>query len=130
MKIKIVLPFEILLEKADVLRLVVETTKGSMGFLPSRLDCVALLPPGIVTYEALNEEEKYVTIEGGILVKTGSLITVSTRSGNIGADLGQLKKLTEENITKRKEKEKMQRHMFEKLESGFLHRFMMESQHG
>jgi F-type H+-transporting ATPase subunit epsilon len=51
MNLKILLPFEIFAEKADVLRIVAETLEGSFGILPHRLDCVAALAPGILTYE-------------------------------------------------------------------------------
>ena len=46
MKLKILLPFQILIEKAGVLRVVAETHGGSFGLLPHRLDCVAALAPG------------------------------------------------------------------------------------
>lgn len=130
MELNVVLPFEVLLKKSDVVRLVVETTTGSMGFFPLRLDCVALLVPGILTYEVHGEEEKYVTIDEGILVKTGSLITVSVRNGSVGADLGQLRQASEEDFLKRRAQEKLTKQTLERLELGFLRRFMMETLRG
>ena len=51
MNLKILLPFQILADKAGVSRIVAETREGSFGLLPHRLDCVAALAPGILTYE-------------------------------------------------------------------------------
>jgi len=129
MFLRVVLPFEILLEKENVVRLVAETTKGSMGFLPLRLDCVALLVPGILTYEAKGEEEKYVAIDEGVLVKAGSLVTVTVRHGSAGAALGQMRKEAEEEFVKREEKEKQTGQTLKKMESSFLRRFIEELHH-
>ena len=51
MNLKILLPFQIFAEKTGVTRIVAETREGSFGLLPHRLDCVAALAPGILTYE-------------------------------------------------------------------------------
>ncbi|MEO8053103.1 MAG: F0F1 ATP synthase subunit epsilon, partial [Acidobacteriota bacterium] len=49
--LKILLPFQIFAEKSGVSRIVAETSEGSFGLLPHRLDCVAALTPGILIYE-------------------------------------------------------------------------------
>jgi F-type H+-transporting ATPase subunit epsilon len=54
MNLKIVLPFGVFVDQHNVLRVVAETTNGSYGFFPNRLDCVAALVPGILTYESRN----------------------------------------------------------------------------
>jgi F-type H+-transporting ATPase subunit epsilon len=46
MNLRILLPFGVFAEKANVLRVVADTTDGSYGLLPHRLDCVAALVPG------------------------------------------------------------------------------------
>ena len=48
MTLKILLPFQVFLERQTVARLVVESRGGSYGFLPHRLDCVLPLAPGIL----------------------------------------------------------------------------------
>ena len=76
MNLKILLPFKIFAEKADVLRIVAGTSEGSFGLLPHRLDCVAALTPGILTFETETEGEVYVAVDEGILVKTGNQVGV------------------------------------------------------
>ena len=51
MKLKVLLPYQVFAEIDDVNRIVAETPQGSFGLLPRRLDCVAVLEPGILTYE-------------------------------------------------------------------------------
>jgi len=130
MILKVVLPFEILLEKKGVTRLVVETTRGSMGFLPLRLDCVAFLVPGIIVYEAEGEIESYVAADQGILVKTGELATVSIRHGILGTDLGELQKKAKEGFLKRESSEQEIIRTFGKLESTLLHKVIEEVHRG
>jgi F-type H+/Na+-transporting ATPase subunit beta len=50
-------PFRIFAEKTGVSRIVAETSAGSFGFLPHRLDCVAALAPGILIYQVGAEGE-------------------------------------------------------------------------
>lgn len=71
MKLEILLPFRVFLRKDDVLRIIAETTEGSFGLLPHRLDCVAAMVPGILTFETVADGEVFVAIDEGVLVKTG-----------------------------------------------------------
>ena len=92
MNLRILLPFGVFAEKADVLRVVAETTDGSCGLLPNRLDCVAALVPGILTYEVKDSGTVYVGIDQGVLVKAGAQVTVSVRRAIGGSDLGKKKR--------------------------------------
>jgi F-type H+-transporting ATPase subunit epsilon len=90
MNLHILLPFQIFASATDVLRVVAETSQGSFGLLPHRLDCVAALVPGILTYETEADGEVFVAVDGGVLVKNGAEVLVSVRRALGGADLGQL----------------------------------------
>ena len=130
MVLKVVLPFEILLEKKGVKRLVVETTQGFMGFLPLRLDCVAFLVPGITVYEAEGEEEKYIASDEGILVKTGERVTISVRNGIVGTDVEELHKKVKEGFLKREVTERDIIRLLGKLESVFMQQVVKEAHRG
>jgi F-type H+-transporting ATPase subunit epsilon len=130
MALKVVLPFEILLEKKDVKRLVVETTHGYMGFLPSRLDCVAFVLPGIIVYEAEGEEEKYIAADEGILVKTGEIVTISVRNAAMGVDVEQLQKKVKEGFLKRESTEKEVIRLLGRLESVFMQQVIKGARRG
>ena len=123
MTLKILLPYKIIAEKENVSRIAAEGTTGSFGILPRRLDCVATLIPGIITYEGKNGKINYVAVDEGILIKTGRNVVVSVRNAIAGANLGMLRKEVEEQFRDLDEKEKNLRTVLAKLESGFIHSF-------
>lgn len=124
MNLKILLPFQIFVEKTSVSRIVAETREGSFGLLPHRLDCVAALTPGILIYETESGEEVFVAVDEGILVKTGQDVLVSVRRAMAGADLGQLRNSVEQEFLTLGEHEQNVRTVMTKLETGFLRRFV------
>ena len=123
MNLKVLLPFQVFAEKTGVLRIVAETREGSFGLLPHRLDCVAALAPGILTYESESGGETFVAVDEGVLVKTGAEVLVSVRRALGGADLGQLRDLVKQEFLTLDEQEQSVRAVTAKLESGFLRRF-------
>ncbi len=46
--LKILLPSQVFADRTGVTRMVVETSAGAHGILPHRLDCAAVLEPGIL----------------------------------------------------------------------------------
>ena len=91
MNLKILLPFRIFAEVKNVRRIVLETSEGSYGLLPQRLDCVAALVPGIFTYKTESDGVHYLAVDEGVLVKEGFQILISVRNAIGGADLGKLR---------------------------------------
>lgn len=128
MKLKVLLPFEIFTEKEDVMRIVTETPRGSFGLLPRRLDCVAPLTPGILTYETEAEGEVFIAIDEGVLVKAGREVMVSVRNAIGGTELGALRAAVEREFLTLNEREQSVRSVLAKMESGFIRRFI-EFQH-
>lgn len=122
MNLKILLPFEIFAEKTGASRIVVETPEGSFGLLPHRLDCVAALTPGILTYETELEGEVYVAVDEGVLVKTGLDVLVSVRNAIVGPDLGQLRETVEREYLRLNEQEQNVRTVLAKMEGDLIRR--------
>jgi F-type H+-transporting ATPase subunit epsilon len=122
MNLRILLPYGVFAEKADVSRIVADTTDGSYGLLPNRLDCVAALSPGILTYEAKDIGTVYVGIYQGVLVKAGTQVTVSVRRAVGGSDLAQLKDTVDRDFLKLDEQERNVRTAVAKMESGLMER--------
>lgn len=123
MNLKILLPFQIFADAADVKRIVAETREGSFGLLPNRLDCVAALAPGILTYETATAGEVFIAVDEGILIKTGPDVRVSARRALEGGDLRQLRELIAQEFLALDEEEQAVRAVMAKLETGFLNRF-------
>lgn len=123
MTLKILLPFRIFTVQDTVVRIVAETRQGAFGILPQRLDCVAALEPGILTYATNGEDEQYVAIDEGVLVKSGPDVLVSVRNAIAGTDLHQLRNKVEREFLILDEDEQRLRSVLAKLDSTFVHRF-------
>ena len=122
MNLKILLPFKVFADVQNVQQVVAETGNGQFGFLPQRLDCVAALVPGILSYETAQDGTKYIAIDKGILVKAGENITVSVRNAIGGSDLGKLHESVEKEFKELDENEKNVRSVMAKMESSFMQR--------
>ena len=122
MNLKVLLPFQIFAEKTGLVRIVAETHEGSFGLLPHRRDCVAALAPGILIYETKVQDEVYVAVDEGVLVKTGLDVLVSVRNAIGGTDLGQLRDSVEREFLNLNEREQSVRSVMVKMESGFIRR--------
>ena len=129
MNLKILLPFQIFAEKTEVLRIVAETRAGSFGILPQRLDCVAALAPGILTYETKQDGTVYLAVDEGVLVKAGQDVRVSVRHAIGGTDLSQLHEAVKREFLTLSEGEQNLRTAISKIEGGFLRR-VAEFEHG
>jgi F-type H+-transporting ATPase subunit epsilon len=124
MHLKVLLPFQVFADKAGVSRIVAETRDGSFGLLPHRLDCVAALAPGILTYQTESAGEVFVAVDEGVLVKTGQDVLVSVRRAIGGADLGKLREMIDKEFLTLDARERSARTVTAKLAAGFLRRFV------
>ncbi len=128
MHLKVLLPFQVFLEKNGVSRIVAEMPGGSFGLLPHRLDCVAALAPGILTYESEADGEVFVAVDEGVLIKTGPDVLVSVRRALAGRDLSQLRDSVERQFLSHSEQEQTVRSAMAELEADLL-RSMAKLQH-
>lgn len=124
MHLKVLLPFQVFSDQIDVLRIVAETATGSFGILPHRLDCVAALTPGILTYETAIDGEVFIAVDEGILVKAGSDVLVSVRRALGGTDLDRLHAIVSDEYLKADDREAEVRSAMASLEAGFLRRLV------
>jgi F-type H+-transporting ATPase subunit epsilon len=122
MNLKILLPFQVFVEKTGISRIVAENLEGSFGLLPHRLDCIAALAPGILIYQSEGEAEIYVAVDEGVLVKTGLDVLVSVRNAIGGTDLGQLHEAVKSEFLKVNVGEQSIRSVMARMESDFIRR--------
>ena len=123
MDLKILLPYRIFAEINDVRSIVAETSEGSYGLLPQRLDCVAAIVPSIFTYETDIGETHYLAVDEGIMTKAGNKVLVSVRNAFGGTDLRKLQESVEDQFLKFDKSERDIRTSMAKMESGFIYRF-------
>jgi len=123
MHLKILLPSEIFADKNDVLRVIAETRAGSFGILPHRLDCVAALAPGILTYETQADGVVDVAVDEGVMVKAGMNVIVSVHRAVAGTDLAKLHDAVKQEFLKLDESDRTLRDTLAKMEGGIVGRF-------
>ena len=128
MHLKILVPTEIFADQTGVSDIIAETGEGSFGLLEHRLDCVAALTPGILTYTTARGVV-YVAVDEGVLVKAGTDVLVSVRHAIGGTNLGQLHNEIKKSFLTLDQEERTVRDMVAKMESGFAGR-LAEFQHG
>jgi F-type H+-transporting ATPase subunit epsilon len=122
MHLKVLLPYGIFADHSGVTRIVAETRDGFCGLLPRRLDCVAALVPGILTYQCEAQPQTYVAVDEGVLVKSGQEVLISVRRAVGGNDLAQLRTAVARDFLARDAEEKSLRSSLLKIESGLISR--------
>jgi F-type H+-transporting ATPase subunit epsilon len=123
-QLKILLPSGVFASIANVERIVVMTPSGSFGLLAHRLDCAAVLSPGLLTYSIASRDEAHVAVDAGVLVKTGADVLVCVRHAIAGADLGSLQRAVQQEFARLSEQENSSRKTLAHLESGLIREFI------
>ncbi len=123
MNLKILLPFKVYADLQNVQRIIVESRSGSYGLLPHRLDCVMALAPGILTYEVAGEDDVYVAVDEGVLVKTGPEVLVSVRNAIVGEKLDLLREAVEQEFLAVDKQEADVKAILARMESDLIQRF-------
>ncbi len=123
MKLKILLPAQVLMEET-VSKITAEAINGSFTLLPKHIDFVTSLIPSIFSFFTESGEEQFMAVDGGILVKKGDEVFLSTARAVQGSDMEELQYLVERELKVLGETEKKARSVMARLESDTLRRFM------
>jgi F-type H+-transporting ATPase subunit epsilon len=130
MKLKVLLPTEILVDEA-VRKITAEAANGSFCLLPRHIDFVTALVPGLLSFETQKEgQEVFVAVAEGVLVKSGEEVLVSVRNAARGGGLGEMRRLVEEKFMVLDDKEKTARTAMARIEAGFVRRFLEVQKRG
>ncbi len=129
MQVKIILPHQIFWQQDEILRLVVETSNGSFGILPRRLDCILTLRPGLLVYETTSGEG-CMALDSGFLLKRGAQVSIVVRRAVKDAAISDLHQAVSAEFLRISEHEGQVRSALERLESGFVRRLMELKKHG
>ena len=123
MQLKVILPTELLID-VPVAKVLAEAENGAFCLLPRHIDIVAALVPSLLTFVASDGRAHVLAVDGGVLVKCGPEVRVSTRHAVQGPDLGQLKQIIEVQFRTLDEREARARAVLAKLEADTLRRFV------
>jgi F-type H+-transporting ATPase subunit epsilon len=123
-RLKIIVPAGVFASIEKVERIVVMTQGGSFGLLPHRMDCAAVLPPGLFAYSTAATDEVHLAIDAGMLIKTGADVSLCVRRVIAGADLGRLRQAVQQELKQRSEQESSNLKTLARLESGLVREFV------
>jgi F-type H+-transporting ATPase subunit epsilon len=122
MNLEILLPYRVFAVQSEVSRIVVETSNGSLGLLPNRLDCAAIVVPGILMYEA-SSVVTYVAIDDGVLVKAGADVRISVHRALGSATLTELQDTVRRSFSVIDQQQRDVRAALAKMEAGLMGQF-------
>ena len=117
MRLKILVPAGLFLDRL-VDKVLGESTQGGFCLLPNHIDTASALAPGILTYVA-EGEPYHLAVNGGVLVKKGDAVRVSSRAA-VAGELGKLEAEVLRMQDEAAEAEKSARSAVARLEAGFV----------
>jgi F-type H+-transporting ATPase subunit epsilon len=123
-QLKIIVPSGLFASIANVERIVVMTQTGSFGLLPHRMDCAAVLPPGLFAYSTSATDEVHLAVDAGMLIKTGADVFLCVRRAIAVADLGRLRQAVQQELKQLGEQESANLKTLAHLESGLVREFV------
>lgn len=123
MRLQILLPTRVLADE-EVVEVSAEGVHGNFTILPRHVDFLVALVPGLLSFERADGSERYVAVDGGLLVKYGADVLVPTRRGVVGDDLYGLRDLVQREFLAEDERERQTRSAIARLEADFIRRFM------
>ncbi|MBM4070174.1 MAG: F0F1 ATP synthase subunit epsilon [Planctomycetes bacterium] len=122
MKLKVVLPSGVFLEQ-EVVKVVAEAQNGAFCLLPRHIDFVASLIPGILALTSQDDEESFLAVDEGVLVKCGPEVLVSTWNA-VRGPLGELRHAVREQFRELGEREQKARSALGKLEASMVRQIL------
>lgn len=122
MRLKVLMPKEVLLDE-EVSKVTAEAPNGEFCLLPKHIDFVSALAPGVLSFVS-GGKESFVAVDGGVLVKKGDRVMVSSPRAVRGTQLGELEDTVLKDFIKADETERKARSVLARLEADIVRNFI------
>ncbi len=122
MHLQVLLPTRVEVDQ-DVAAVTADGAEGSFTLLERHVDLVSALGPGLLSFRTADGDETFLAIDGGVLVKCGGDVRVSTPRAVRGA-LGRLREAAEEDFRRLSEHQQQAIAASEKMQADFIRRFI------
>jgi F-type H+-transporting ATPase subunit epsilon len=123
MNLKVLLPNRVLLDR-EVGKISGEAENGSFTILPRHVDFVTVLVPGLLMLTDREDNETFLAVDEGVLVKKEKDVLVSVRRAIQSDSLEDLHTAVEQEFRRHDEQERQARSALVDLETDLLHHFM------
>lgn len=127
MRLRVLLPHDVLVDRDDVSKVVAESLHGVFALLPRHIDFVAPVVPGILQFEHA-EGTSSIGVDSGILVKRGPEVRVSVHDAVQAEELEEIHALVRKRFRALDEREDRARAAMARLEASFYHRFIEQQE--
>jgi len=119
MRLVVLAPTRVVVDQ-PVSKVVAEAANGLFCLLPRHVDFVAALVPGILYFVDDEERQRYVAVDEGILVKRGSVVSVSCYEAVLGTALDELQHMVADRYLELDEEQRLARSTLARLEAGTI----------
>jgi F-type H+-transporting ATPase subunit epsilon len=126
MRLRILLPSMVLAD-TPVRKVTAHGLHGFFTLLPRHVDFLAALVPGLLAYEPADGPdgtEAFAAVDGGLLVKYGPDVFISTARAVVGQDLATLRQTIDREFLAIDDRERATRGVMARLEADFIRRFL------
>ncbi len=123
MRLKLLTPTHVLIDE-PVGKVIGEGDHGSFCLLPSHIDFLSVLVPGLLIFHDAAGTERFAAIDESVLVKQGEEVLVSTRQAICGSGLEALRQTVREEFLRLDDRERVAKSATAKLEASFLRRYL------
>lgn len=96
--------------------------RGSFTLLPRHADGAMLIQPGLMSYGAVDEDEVFLAVDEGVLVKVGEDVRVACSRVVVAGDLENARTALAEHLSRQNEHETRARAALMSLEAEVLRR--------
>lgn len=117
MRLVVLAPTRVVVDQ-PAFKVVAEAANGMFCLLPRHVDFVAALVPGILYFVDGEERQRYVAVDEGILVKRGSVVSVSCYEAVLGTALDELQHMVADRYLELDEEQRLARSTLARLEAG------------
>lgn len=122
MRLQVLVPTRVQVDQ-QARKITAEGAEGSFSLLPQHIDIVSTLRPGLLSFVDEQEQETFLAVDGGVLVKQGDRVRVSTPRAAQGP-LGELQRTIDEQFRQITEQQQQARSAVEKMQADFVRRFI------
>lgn len=119
MKLRILTPSEVILEQ-DVAHVTAEDPTGSLGIRRGHAALITPLVPGIVIARSESGSERYVAVNGGVMLVDGNTVEIVARQAVAGTNTAELEAEVVARFENDDDDDRANRAAFEKLRISFL----------
>ena len=123
MRVRIVTPTDVVLDE-DAVHVTLEDITGSLGIRPGHTPLVSPLVPGIATVRNAHGAERFVALNGGVLIVNADTVNVVTRQATAGTDFEHLEDTALLHFGQEDDDAKENRVAFEKMRLTFVRRVL------